>query len=88
MREILYLQLGDYSNHVGTHFWNMQDEYRSLDMNEQDDVDTTISFTERYNLDVRANQSFPWPEFLPSFQGSYTLYPRVVIFDQRGLRWF
>lgn len=59
MREILYLQLGDYSNHVGTHFWNMQDEYRSLDMNEQDDVDTTISFTERYNLDVRANQSFP-----------------------------
>ncbi|EKM75095.1 hypothetical protein AGABI1DRAFT_64922, partial [Agaricus bisporus var. burnettii JB137-S8] len=66
MREILYLQLGDYSNHVGTHFWNMQDEYRSLDMNEQDDVDTTISFTERYNLD-----------------GSYTLYPRVIIFDQR-----
>jgi len=30
MREILYLQAGNLSNHIGTHFWNTQESYFDL----------------------------------------------------------
>ncbi len=57
MREILYLQAGNYSNYVGTHFWNTQDMYRSLDEGNQ--VDDSISFTERQNSDVPSSLDPP-----------------------------
>ncbi|KXN85944.1 Protein DML1 [Leucoagaricus sp. SymC.cos] len=67
MREILYLQIGTYSNYIGTHFWNTQDAYYSNKESSRDienPVDDSISFTERYSPD-----------------GNHTLYPRVLMFD-------
>jgi len=29
MREILYVQAGNFANYIGTHFWNAQDCYLS-----------------------------------------------------------
>ncbi|KAF9446263.1 tubulin nucleotide-binding domain-like protein [Macrolepiota fuliginosa MF-IS2] len=49
MREILYLQAGNYSNYVGTHFWNTQREYAITDKGDQ--VDDNISFTQRHDPD-------------------------------------
>lgn len=58
MREILYLQAGNYSNYIGTHFWNVQDEYGNTDVDEEDHIDNAISFTERHSPIVRADQPF------------------------------
>lgn len=27
MREIIYIQAGNFANHIGTHFWNAQESY-------------------------------------------------------------
>lgn len=52
MREILYLQAGNYANYVGTHFWNTQDVYQSTNLDMEDQIDDEISFTQRHNPDV------------------------------------
>lgn len=55
MKEIIYLQLGKLSNHVGAHFWNSQLEERfepGRDRQEDEDpyVDHDVSFREGENL--------------------------------------
>ncbi|KAH8828971.1 Misato segment II tubulin-like domain-containing protein [Flagelloscypha sp. PMI_526] len=45
MREILYLQSGNFSNFIGTHFWNTQEEYLSSDVSEPL-TDASVSFRE------------------------------------------
>jgi len=53
MREIIYLQAGNFSNFAGTHFWNTQESYLGGDLGQPDDsegdgakVDHAISFCE------------------------------------------
>lgn len=51
MREILYLQVGNYFNYVGTHFWNTQDAYNSLQSSDEYPIEGQVSFTERQSPD-------------------------------------
>ncbi|KAJ3573277.1 hypothetical protein NP233_g2520 [Leucocoprinus birnbaumii] len=48
MREILYLQAGNYSNFISTHFWNTQDAYGLTQSSDENPVEDQVSFTERY----------------------------------------
>ena len=53
MREILYFQLGNYSNYIGTHFWNIQEAYLSQQSGNEGSIDDQISLTERQSPNVR-----------------------------------
>lgn len=56
MREILYIQAGSPSNHIGTHFWNAQESYFTYgddDEAEQPLVEHDRSFREGMNNRVR-----------------------------------
>ncbi|EFW20892.1 mtDNA inheritance, partitioning of the mitochondrial organelle [Coccidioides posadasii str. Silveira] len=44
MREIITLQLGQRSNYLATHFWNVQESYFTYSENEASPVDHDISF--------------------------------------------
>lgn len=46
MKEIIYIQAGDMSNHVGTHFWNAQQSYFIYSEDKEVLVDHDISFRE------------------------------------------
>ena len=41
MHEVIYLQLGNLPNFVGTHFWNAQNAYA------EEEVDTAVSWSEK-----------------------------------------
>jgi len=44
-REIIHVQLGTYSNYLGTHFWNLEDELsRDFDPNVISEVDRSILY--------------------------------------------
>lgn len=48
MKEILYIQAGELSNYTGTHFWNTQESY--LTLNESPDhagIDPGVAFSEK-----------------------------------------
>ena len=53
MREIIYVQAGTTANYVGTHFWNGQDHYATLDAegDEHERVDHAKSFSIREDAD-------------------------------------
>lgn len=53
MREIIYVQAGTTANYVGTHFWNGQDHYATLDAegDEHERVDHAKSFSIREDTD-------------------------------------
>lgn len=46
MKEIIYIQAGNTSNHVGTHFWNAQQSYFNYTGDEEVLVDHDVSFRE------------------------------------------
>ncbi|KAI9511509.1 tubulin nucleotide-binding domain-like protein [Russula earlei] len=46
MKEIIYVQAGNGSNHVGTHFWNAQQSYFTYNPDEDVLVDHDVSFRE------------------------------------------
>jgi len=54
MREIIYVQAGTTANYVGTHFWNVQDQYATLDAegDEQERIDHAKSFSIREDPDT------------------------------------
>jgi hypothetical protein len=54
MREIIYVQAGTTANHVGTHFWNGQDHYATLDAegDKQERIDHAKSFSIREDADT------------------------------------
>lgn len=53
MREILYIQAGNLSNHIGTHFWNTQQEYFTYDEDEPVVTLNDISFRQGLSPRVR-----------------------------------
>ncbi|THH04135.1 hypothetical protein EW145_g5744 [Phellinidium pouzarii] len=46
MREIIYIQAGNVSNYIGTHFWNAQESYFTYDEDSEPLVNHDISFRE------------------------------------------
>lgn len=71
MREILYIQAGNYANHVGTHFWNAQETYFTYDnaaggAGEEPLMAHDVSFREGLNS-----------------EGEQTYRPRVLMFDHK-----
>ncbi len=46
MKEIIYIQAGNTSNHVGTHFWNAQQSYFNYSGDKEVLVDHDVSFRE------------------------------------------
>ena len=51
MKEIIYIQAGQLANHVGTHFWNAQQNYFTYGGDAKDPiVDHDISF--RLTIDI------------------------------------
>ncbi|OAC99483.1 hypothetical protein MUCCIDRAFT_122290, partial [Mucor lusitanicus CBS 277.49] len=70
MREIVTLQLGSLANHVGTHFWNSQEEYFNYG-------DSTQIKTDEINHDVLYRQG-------ETSSGVLTYTPRTLIYDLKG----
>ena len=58
MREIIYVQAGTTANYVGTHFWNTQDYYATLDVDgdvegeEHERIDHEKSFSVREDIET------------------------------------
>ncbi|KAF8990150.1 mtDNA inheritance protein Dml1 [Cyathus striatus] len=46
MKEIVYIQAGEFSNYVGTHFWNTQESYFTYDTEDEPLTSHDISFRE------------------------------------------
>lgn len=54
MKEIIYIQAGNYANYVGTHFWNTQETYLGEDDTEHSVThDWDVSFREGLSPTVR-----------------------------------
>ena len=53
MKEILYIQAGEFSNYTGTHFWNTQESYLALN-EDYTDIDSGVSFCENVDDKVSA----------------------------------
>lgn len=71
MNEQITLQLGSYSNYVGSHFWNFQDEaYAFLNDSPPESISENCNFTELYRFKRNA-------------EGSTTGNPRALIFEHR-----
>ena len=80
-QEIITLQFGNYSNHVGAHFWNFQDElcgrlsreaYPVSDIPDNS-VSEVFNFTRLYRE--------------MSKHGEVQYYPRNIVFDLRYYSW-
>ncbi|KAI9261367.1 tubulin domain-containing protein [Helicostylum pulchrum] len=70
MREILTIQLGSIANHVGTHFWNAQEEYFNYS-------ESNESHTQELNHDVLYRSG-------ETSNGVTTYTPRTLIYDLKG----
>ncbi|XP_069796670.1 protein misato homolog 1 [Narcine bancroftii] len=68
-REVLTLQLGHYSNFVGTHWWNIQDAALHYDSNHNDssEINNNVLFREGQTL-----------------RGHPTYTPRLILLDLKG----
>lgn len=54
MKEILYIQAGEFSNYTGTHFWNTQESYLALtESGGSDEIDPSVAFCE--NVDDKVS---------------------------------
>ena len=60
MREILYFQAGNFSNFIGTHFWNTQESYFTYGEDaEESFVHHDVSFREGVNSKVNNVPALP-----------------------------
>jgi hypothetical protein len=69
-REIVTLQLGHYSNFVGTHWWNIQNAsfvYHPSQMTRPKEINNDVLFREGLNL-----------------MNEVTYTPRLIVFDLKG----
>jgi hypothetical protein len=63
MKEIIYIQAGNISNHVGTHFWNAQQSYFTYREGEEVLVEHDVSFRE--GISPRVSHSLDVPLRVP-----------------------
>ena len=59
MKEIVYIQAGNISNHIGTHFWNAQQSYFTYREGEEVLVDHDVSFREGVSPRVSRSPDVP-----------------------------
>mmetsp|Transcript_16753 Transcript_16753/g.36444 ORF Transcript_16753/g.36444 Transcript_16753/m.36444 type:complete len:600 (-) Transcript_16753:35-1834(-) len=79
--EVLTLQFGSSSNYVGSHFWNLQDEYLGFDLLGGD--------SERHDVDTRVGQSKMERNLRPEVLYRVTetsATPRAVVVDFKSNR--
>jgi len=76
MKEIITLQVGNYANYVGTHFWNIQDA--TLNQNFE-----RVRENQQYKPYMDASVLYREGE---TMEGRKTYTPRVVIMDRKGAR--
>ncbi|CAJ2646237.1 unnamed protein product [Trifolium pratense] len=74
MKEIVTIQVGDYANYVGSHFWNFQDELIGLAEDSQAD---SVYKNHDLNMDVLYRTG-------ETQQGISTYTPRLVSINMRG----
>ncbi|KAI0085539.1 Misato segment II tubulin-like domain-containing protein [Irpex rosettiformis] len=68
MKEIIYIQAGQFANHIGTHFWNAQQSYFTYGTDaEEPIVDHDVSFREGLNSSRES-----------------TFSPRLLLFDRKS----
>ena len=82
MKEIIYVQAGNFANYTGTHFWNAQESYLTSPDTGELTVETEISFHERTGVQVRG--WYRCLEFLTHCaQEGSTFCPRLLAFDTK-----
>ena len=86
MKEIIYIQAGNMSNYVGTHFWNAQQSYFTYSGDKDILIDHDVSFREGVSPRVCHSCSMKdsQPRFKHCSQGEPTYCPRVLQFDRKG----
>ncbi|KAI0684692.1 tubulin domain-containing protein [Cytidiella melzeri] len=76
MKEIIYIQAGRLANHVGTHFWNAQQNYFTYGEDAEDSiVEHDVSFRE--GLSLKGDGAV-------LNQGEPTFSPRLLLFDRKS----
>ena len=86
MREIIYIQAGNLSNYIGTHFWNTQESYFTYgEGGEEPLVEHDISFREGLSLNVRTCVAYlPLTYLRPALlKGESTYCPRLLLLDRK-----
>ncbi len=53
MKEVIYIQAGEFSNYAGAHFWNTQESYLSGGEPGDTDIEPDVSFCESVDGQVR-----------------------------------
>ena len=83
MKEIIYIQAGNFSNYIGSHFWNTQESYFTYGEEDASIVDHDISFREGQNLKV--SPCYQLQGHLPNYvlKGEPTFCPRLLLFDRK-----
>jgi hypothetical protein len=71
MREIIYLQLGNSSNYIGTHFWNIQQAYFTYGDDEEGEEVSWV------------HHDVSWREGFSTAANAATYTPRVLIVDNK-----
>ncbi|KAJ4770822.1 Protein misato-like protein 1 [Rhynchospora pubera] len=74
MREIVTIQVGDFANYIGSHFWNFQDELLGL---AEDDTADPIFKNNCMDMDVLYRTGL-------THQGAYTYCPRLISIGSQG----
>ncbi|KAF9481069.1 tubulin nucleotide-binding domain-like protein [Pholiota conissans] len=54
MKEIIYIQAGEFSNYTGTHFWNTQESYLPYDEHGDTEIEGDVSFCEGVDEEGRS----------------------------------
>ena len=58
MKEIIYVQAGNFSNYIGTHFWNAQESYFTFDDDEPNGSNSRRGETQTDLVEVNHSVSF------------------------------
>jgi Misato Segment II tubulin-like domain len=91
MREIIYVQAGTTANYVGTHFWNEQDHYATLEAegDEEERIDHAKSFSIREDPGTVRLCSPRYRDRavirICFLQRSNSLRPRLLLFERKGI---
>ena len=84
-REVITLQLGHYSNFVGTHFWNLQESSFCYDPNEMSPREIDHDCCYREGLSPNGEQTYTPRLMLFDLQGSFGNLPQISSLYQSGL---
>merc|ERR1711884_133164 len=79
-REFITLQLGNFSNHVGTHWWNIQQSlssFRNFNQTNEDDIEDDSQKDNKISHDVMWRSG-------ENHKGQVTYTPRAIMLDEKS----